>query len=42
MIPAPQLARHNQYLFGEILGISGGEIADLLEKKIFYETDEEE
>jgi len=34
MTPAPQLAKHNQYVFGEILGMSDEEIAELREKKV--------
>jgi crotonobetainyl-CoA:carnitine CoA-transferase CaiB-like acyl-CoA transferase len=34
MTAAPQLAKHNQYVFGEILGLGDDEIADLRNKKI--------
>lgn len=34
MTAAPQLAKHNQYVFGEILGLSDQEIAELRDKKI--------
>lgn len=31
---APLLGEHNQYVFGELLGLSDGEIAQLQEKKV--------
>ena len=34
MTAAPQLAKHNQYVFGEILGLGDDEIAELRHKKI--------
>jgi hypothetical protein len=34
MSPAPQLAEHNRYVFGEILGLGDEEIGNLREKKI--------
>ncbi|MBN1664502.1 MAG: CoA transferase [Deltaproteobacteria bacterium] len=34
MTAAPQLSKHNPYVFGDILGLSEQEIADLREKKV--------
>ena len=34
MTAAPQLAKHNSYVFGEILGLNEDEISDLRKKNI--------
>jgi len=33
---APKLGEHNDYVFGELLGLSGSEIAELIEEKVLY------
>jgi benzylsuccinate CoA-transferase BbsF subunit len=32
----PLLGEHNEYVFGELLGLSGDEIRQLIEEKVFY------
>jgi crotonobetainyl-CoA:carnitine CoA-transferase CaiB-like acyl-CoA transferase len=34
--PPPLLGQHNDYVFGELLGLSNAEIARLKEEKIIY------
>jgi benzylsuccinate CoA-transferase BbsF subunit len=34
--PAPVMGQHNEYVFGEILGLSQEEIAQLIEDKVMY------
>jgi crotonobetainyl-CoA:carnitine CoA-transferase CaiB-like acyl-CoA transferase len=34
--PAPLLGEHNNYVFGELLGLSEEEIETLVEKKVIY------
>jgi len=34
--PAPQLGQHNDYVFGELLGMPQGEIARLVEEKVIF------
>lgn len=34
--PAPLLGEHNDYVYGELLGLSRGEIKSLVEKKVIY------
>ncbi len=33
---APKLGQDNEYVFGELLGMSGQQIADLVERKVIY------
>jgi crotonobetainyl-CoA:carnitine CoA-transferase CaiB-like acyl-CoA transferase len=33
---APLLGEHNEYVFGELLGLSADEIKQLREEKVFY------
>ena len=33
---APTIGQDNEYVFGELLGMSGGQIADLVERKVIY------
>ena len=32
----PKLGEHNQYVFGELLGLSAGEIEELIASKVIY------
>jgi crotonobetainyl-CoA:carnitine CoA-transferase CaiB-like acyl-CoA transferase len=34
--PAPLLGEHNNYVYGELLGLSGDEIAELVQKKVIF------
>ncbi len=34
--PAPMLGEHNNYVFGELLGLSGGEIETLVQEKVIH------
>ena len=34
--PAPMLGQHNQYIFGELLGLSEAEIAQLIEEQVIF------
>lgn len=34
--PAPMFDQHNNYVFGELLGLSGSEIERLIEEEVIY------
>jgi len=34
--PAPLLGEHNNYVFGELLGLSEDEIAELVQEKVIF------